>query len=64
MLYTTRTKVFTHYQYPLTECAIYRLNIQLGPKWELKHAGIKVCCVSINFVENFRFFDIPWGVNY
>ena len=51
-------------KYSCTDCTIYRLNIQLGPKM-----GIETCryqkfvVLALTWVNFFKFFDIPWGVN-
>ena len=37
----TGQKYLNTIKYPFTDCSIYRTNIQLGVKWELKDTGIK-----------------------
>ena len=50
-------KYFNITKYPCINCAINQLSIfSWEPKWELKYTGIKVCCVRINYGENFRYF--------
>ena len=34
-------------KYSCTDCAIYRLNIQFGARWELKYSGVHVIASRI-----------------
>ena len=56
--YTYRPKVFDTIIYPCVDCAIYRLNFQLGAKMVIERYQ-KVCCVSINLGEIFLIFCFP-----
>ena len=51
-------------RYPYTDCAMYRLNIQLGPKMGIETCSSQKFVVLALTLEIFLlFFDIPWDVN-
>ena len=51
-------------KYPCTDCAMYRVNIQLGLKMGIETCSSqKFVVLALTLEKFFRFFDIPWGVN-
>ena len=64
-MYTVKgQKYSTTTKYPCTDCAIYRLNIQLEPKMGIEtYRYQKFVVLALTLEKIFSFFDIPWGVN-